>query len=72
MSALYISSFKDADGTEKYGLFYNDDKGKTYPLKENWKDVSFDSEVEAQDKLNELAEERRREDKAEPFSIEEA
>lgn len=72
MSVLYVSGFKDTDGSEKYGLFYDDVNGEPCLFTENWKAVSFDSEAEAQEKLNKFAEERKREDEAEPFSLEEA
>ena len=72
MSYLYISKFKDTDGTEKYGLFSDDVNGKRWPFEEDWKHVAFMTEDEARIKLESLAEERKREDSAEPFSEEEA
>ena len=67
---LYISSFED-NGTKQYGL-YIDNNGKQETYTENWKPVVFDNETDAQAKLAELEAERKREDAAEPFSLEEA
>ena len=72
MSLLYVLQFKDANGAEKYGLFYDDNYGNRCAHEENWKHVVFDSEEEAHNKLNQIAEERKREDEADAFSLEEA
>lgn len=68
MSKIYISSFDD-NGVLKYGLYDGRDDEL---FQENWKPVVFDTEKEAQDKLKKIEEERKREDEAVPFALEEA
>lgn len=72
MSLLYILQFKDDNGAEKFGLFYDDKYGNRCAHEENWKRVVFDSEEEARNKLEQIFEERKREDEAAAFSLEEA
>ena len=72
MSFLYVSKFIDESGIVRFGLFYDDIYGKRCPHEENWKQVAFNTEEEAQKKLVLIAEERRNEDCAEVFSLEEA
>ena len=71
MSNLYISTFIDC-GAVRYGLFYDNPDGSRVPHKENWQDVSFDTEKEAKAKLSSIESERFREDNAIPFSLDEA
>ena len=68
MTKLVISTHDD-NGSVRYGLFYGED-GDVY--KEDWKPVLFDTEEEAKQKLSMLEAERKREDEAKPFSLEEA
>ena len=70
MSALYVSQFTD-NGIERWGLFYESDQDIRH-LTEDFKPVSFDSKEEADKKLRCMEEERRREDMAAAFSIDEA
>ena len=72
MSLLYVSKFIDDNGSEQFGLFYDDLKGNRCIHEEYWKSVVFDSEKEAHNKLEQIIEERKREDDAVPFSLEEA
>ncbi len=72
MSKLYISQFQNASGSSMYGLFYDDVNGKRCPHIENWEQVAYDTEDEALSKLSLIVAERKREDDAEPFSIDEA
>ena len=72
MSLLYVSKFIDDNGSERFGLFYDDLNGNRCVHEENWKQVAFDSEEEARKKLDSIVEERKREDKAEAFTLEEA
>ena len=55
-----------------YGLFYDDVNGKRCPHIENWEQVSFNKEDEALSKLSLIEAERKREDDADPFSLDEA
>lgn len=71
MSKLYISAFYD-NGIKKYGLFYEDNKGITQHLTEDFKPLSYDTEDEVRIKLEAIEEERRNEDIAQPFTFEEA
>lgn len=71
MFRVYVSSFED-NGIKKWGLFYEDKKGNRKHLTENFKPLVFDTETEAKAKLDAIEEERRSEDAAEPFSLEEA
>ncbi len=71
MSLLYIRVFNDS-GATKYGLFYENGKGIEEPLIEDFKQVGFESEVEAKAKLVAMEAERESEDSAVAFSKEEA
>ena len=71
MSRLYIGLVED-DTVVRYGLFYDSPDGKRQPRKENWSPVVFDTEEAARAKLEALEAERRREDNAVPFTLEEA
>ena len=71
MSKLYIDHF-DNNGHVVFGLFYDDQSGVQQPHKENWEHVVFDTEQEAQLKLETTEGERIRENNATPFTIEEA
>ncbi len=71
MSVLYVSPFA-AEGSLRFGLFYDDVNGNRQPHKENWQHVAFDTEKEATIRLFEIESERNREDAAEPLSLEEA
>lgn len=68
MSKIFVSSF-DADGTIKYGIF---DGRNNEIYHEDFKPVVFDTEEEAKAKLSAYEAEREREDKAIPFTLEEA
>ncbi len=70
MSALYVSQFTD-NGIERWGLFYKNDQGIRH-LTEDFMPVSFDSKETADKKLRCMEEERRSEDLAAAFSIDEA
>lgn len=69
MSALYVSPF-DAEGRQRFGLFYDDFNGNRQPHKEKWTHVAFDTEEEAVLRLSEIESERNREDAAKPFALE--
>ena len=71
MFKVYVSSFED-NGIKKWGLFYEDKKGNTQHLTENFKHLTFETEAEAKAKLDAIESERRSEDAAESFSLEEA
>ena len=71
MNKVYVSEFKD-NGIKKWGLFYEDKKGNKQHLTENFKQLTFDTEAEAKAKLYAIEEERRSEDAAEPFTLEDA
>ena len=68
MTKLIISTYED-NHTLKYCLIC-DDSGDLY--KEDWQPVLFENESEARQKLIDLESERRRENAAEPFSLDEA
>lgn len=70
MSKLYIESYDSGDGI-KWGLFFDDAKGKQH-LTEDFKKLAYSSEDEAKNKLEIMEAERRREDSAVAFSLEEA
>lgn len=70
MSVLYVSTFED-NGIEKWGLFYEDEKG-LHHLTEDFKPLIYGSLNEAQKKLEAIEGERQSEDSAIPFSLEEA
>lgn len=69
MTKLYVSAYEDHDG--KY-VIYDDRNNAHNVYSENWQKLIFDSEAEAQAKLSALEAERAREDKAIPFSLEDA
>ena len=71
MSKLSVARFLDY-GEYKWGLFYEDKKGKTRLLMEDFRQVAFRSEEEAIDRLEAMEREKRSEDAAPPFTIEEA
>ena len=71
MAKLFVSTFKD-DGIQKWGLFYEDTKGITQHLTEDFKPVAFDTEDQAKAKLELVEAERRSEDNAIAFTLEEA
>lgn len=70
MALLYVSSFDDS-GIKKWGIFYEDSKG-IHHLTEDFKKVAFETEEDAKTRLVLMEEERQRENKAQPFSPEEA
>ena len=71
MSELKVSSFSD-NGIQKWGLFYEDTRGITQHLTLDFKPVAFDTEDQAKAKLELLEAERRSEDNAIAFTLEEA
>lgn len=71
MSKVYISEFED-NGIKKWGLFYENQKGIKQHLTESFKQVTFDTEAEARAKIDVIEAERRSEDSAVAFSLEEA
>lgn len=71
MSKLSVAKFLDY-GEYKWGLFYKDKKGAQRLLMEDFLQVAFLLEEEAIDKLDALEREKRSEDAAPPFTIEEA
>ena len=71
MAKVYVSSFDD-NGICRWGLFYQDAKGIVKHLTEDFKKLSFDSEDEAEIKLRRIEAEKRSEDSAIAFSLEEA
>ena len=70
MSKLYVLSFEE-NGITKWGLFYDDENGRHH-LDENFKPLTFDTQAEAEAKLAEYEKERKSEDAAIAFSVEEA
>lgn len=70
MSILYVACVGES-GIKKWGLFYDDEKGRHH-LTEDFKPLLFDSEARANKKLAIIESERRSEDSAIPFSVEEA
>ena len=69
MSKLFIQSL----GPDLYDICYYDDKtGERKAHKENWKVVCFKTEKEAEEWLAAVEAERKREDEAKPFTMEEA
>ena len=62
MSKLKVASFS-VNGIQKWGLFYEDTKGITQHLTEDFKPVAFDTEDQAKAKLELVEAERRSEDK---------
>ncbi len=71
MTKVHVSVFEDS-GIKKWGLFYEDKKGNKQHLTEDFKQLVYDTEAEAKDKLDAIEAERRSEDMAESFSLEEA
>lgn len=71
MSKVFVSEFAE-NGITKWGLFYEDSKGVRQHLTEDFKPLVFDAKNEAQEKLEAIEAERRSEDTAVPFSLEEA
>lgn len=71
MFKVYVSACED-NGITKWGLFYEDKKDHKQHLTEDFKPLIFDTESEAKTKLDAIEAERRSEDSAEAFSVEEA
>lgn len=71
MSVLYVSSILE-NGIQKWGLFYEDKKGITKHLTEDFKKIIFDTEKEANIKLDAIEAERKSENNAISFTLEEA
>ena len=71
MSKVSVAVFED-NGIDKWGLFYLDKWGRKKHLTEGFKRLVFDSEAEAKAKLDAIEAERRSEDSAIAFSLEEA
>lgn len=71
MSKVYMMSYED-DGKTRWGLFYDDAYGNSRHLTEDFKDVVFETEKEAKEKLDFIEKERESEDAAEAFSPEDA
>ena len=71
MSKVYILAIED-NGIKKWGLFYEDKKGNKQHLTEDFKQLVFDTEAEAKEKLDAIEAERKSEDAAEAFSLDEA
>lgn len=69
MVRLYVSAYEE--DKSKYAL-YDDRNDKHNVYSENWKPLIFDSEEEAKAKLVAIEAERDRENRAVPFTIEEA
>lgn len=70
MTNLHVEVYSDNE-IEKWGIFY-DDKGIHRQLTEDFKTLVFDSEEAAHIKLDAIESERKREDTAILFSLEEA
>ena len=69
MSKLFIERL----GPDLYTICYTDNKtGEKKAHKENWKPLSFKTQEEAEEWLAAVEAERKREDKAKPFTMEEA
>ena len=71
MSKVFISEFEE-NGITRWGLFYEDSKSVRQHLTEEFKPIVFDTEKEAQGKLDGIEAECRSENSAVPFSLEEA
>ena len=69
MVKLYVSVY---EGDESKYAIYDDRNNAHNVYSENWKELIFDSEDEAKAKLTALESERAREEKAVPFSLEDA
>lgn len=70
ISKLYVSSCIDS-GIKKWSIYY-DDRNGIHQLEENFKPLIFDTQSAAEVKLKEYESERRSEDSADAFSIEDA
>ncbi|MBQ1316450.1 MAG: hypothetical protein IIY46_03095 [Lachnospiraceae bacterium] len=70
MADLYTAPFED-NGAKRWGLFYEDAGGRRH-LTEDFRSLAFDTAEEAEHKLRLIEDERKSEDKAVPFSPEEA
>lgn len=71
MSKIYLYKSGSKEG-KPYGLIYEDSKGRKQHLCEDFKTVVFATETEAKNKLDAIEAEKRREDEAVAFSLEEA
>ena len=71
MSKLKVSSFSD-NGIQKWSLFYENTKGITQHLTEDFKQLAFDTEEQAKTKLEMMEAEKRSEDAAVSFTLTEA
>ena len=71
MAKLYVSTYEDG-GEEKWALFYEDTWGIKQHLTEDFKPVVFDTEEHAKTKLEMMEVEKRSEDAAASFTLEEA
>lgn len=72
MSKLYILKFDDNESVDsRWGLFYDDVKGEHH-LTEDFKPLIFNTAAEAREKLSSMEAERRSEDSATAFTIDEA
>ena len=70
LSELFVSNYED-NGMIRWGLFYDDEKGRHH-LTEDFKLLMYDKEEDAQKKLESMEAERRSEDAAIAFTLEEA
>lgn len=71
MTKVHVSEFED-NGIKRWGLFYKDKNGNKQHLTEDFKHIVYDTEAEANAKLDAIEAERRSEDSAIAFSTEEA
>lgn len=71
MSKIYVDLF-ESGGEKLYGLFFIDSKERVQHLCDDFRPISFRTEAEAKAKLNAIEDEKRREDAAVAFSIEDA
>ena len=71
MTKVHVTEFED-NGIKKWGLFYGNKNGDKQHLTEDFKHIVFDTETEAKAKLDVIEAERRSEDSAIAFSLEEA
>ena len=71
MSKVFVSKFKENE-IIRWGLFYKNGKGVQQHLTEDFKPFIFDSEDAARKKLETIEAERRSEDSAIAFSMDEA
>ena len=70
MTKLYVSTYEEENKT--YFAIYDDRNNAHNIYSENWNKLIFDTKEEAESKLASLEAERAREDKAVPFSLEDA